>query len=90
MLRVHVKEPSSEWGDHNPYMIALETWQAWGRDMGLTWLPGGSERQTIEPGQWFIKSYDRANRSFRDGRNLCFHEDDRALAIIFKLTWGGK
>lgn len=90
MIRIKIKEPRFEdWGDHNPYMAALEAWHFWGSNLGLTWLPAGSHRTTIEPGTWFIQTYNPADRTsrFADGRFICFHESDRRLAIMFKLAW---
>lgn len=86
MIRIVVKEPTDvEWGHPNAYVNALSAWQEWANGLGLEYLRAGSLRTTMEPGQWFIQS----NRPIRQerGRHVCFHEDDRFYAMMFKLVW---
>jgi hypothetical protein len=91
MIRVYVKEPSPpEWPAVNAFVTALAAWKDWGEALGLTHMPGGSERSSLERRQWCIQSYSRRAERMFPGRYVCFHEDDRVYALIFKLTWGGQ
>jgi hypothetical protein len=95
MIYVPINEPEAEtWGDGNPYVTALGCWKDWCSSLGLKYISAGSERGDLEPGQWCIKSYCRSAASSENWfprfprRMVCFHEQDRHLAILFKLRWG--
>lgn len=88
MIRVILPEPPYD-GTHNPYVVALDNWKRWCGGRGLTYLPGGSSRDSLNPGEWCVKSYDpnRTTGHWLGGRHVCFHDDDVAHAMLFKLTW---
>lgn len=89
MIRVQVAEPGSEWDSINPFVYALEAWKEWASFLGLQHRCNGSEITELQPGQWCVKTYDRSMRHPRlPGRQVCFHESDRAKAMMFKLAWG--
>lgn len=91
MIRIHMNEPSyPDWPTPNPYVEALDAWKAWGKALGLTYVPSGSERLTLDPGEWCVQSYNRGSGHKFQGRNVCFNEENRLQAIIFMLVWGGK
>lgn len=56
-------------------------------DIGMTYLPSGSQRNTIEPGQWFVQTYDVTGGGVWQERRICFHPLDRINAIRFTLEW---
>ena len=80
MIKINLPEPKSA------YVETLGDWQAFCHNIGLTYLPGGSERSSLNPGEWMVQSYSRPG-GFFGGRRICFHESDRTKAIIFKLAW---
>jgi hypothetical protein len=100
MIYVPINEPDGvEWGSGNPYVTALGHWKDWCKAQGLTYLSAGSEIESIEPGQWCIKSYSRAAKVLSEAagnhwyvryprRVVCFHEQDHKIAVLFKLRWG--
>lgn len=91
MIRVRIPEPSRDWDSVNPFVVALAAWKDWAEQLGLVHLRGGSEIDSLEPGQWCIKTYDRSRtQPMLGGRWVCFHESDRTKAMMFKLAWGGR
>ena len=89
MIRIQVAEPGSEWDSTSPFIRALEAWKEWASFLGLQHCCNSSEITELQPGQWCVKSYDRTRSPPRfPGRQVCFHESDRAKAMLFKLTWG--
>ena len=90
MIVIPLPEPKFD-GSSNPYVAALSEWKDWCKGRGLTYMPAGSTRMSLERGQWCVKSYnphgaDLGSR-WLEGRHICFHDEDVAHAMLFKLTW---
>lgn len=88
MIIIDVKEPAMRLSA-NAYYDVLCEWQDWAEGFGLQHLKGGSERNSLEPGQWMVQSYNfvGGQRKSMNYRRVCFHDSDRVAAIMFKLEW---
>lgn len=73
----------------NSYYDRLCEWQDWFDSLGMEHLKGGSEKDSLEPGQWMVQSYgfEAGRRVPWDHRLVCLHPRDRMIAILFKLVW---
>lgn len=84
MIRIKIAEPNG------CYVTALGAWKDWCSNLGLKHIPGGSERSSLNPGEWMVQSYRRKGPGLDrlyGGRDICFHDDDKIYAMMFKLAW---
>jgi hypothetical protein len=83
---IRVKIDNSTFIYPEGYLGHLSKWQDWCSEHNITYKKAGSSRKHLEPNEWCVQRYCRANGIWSH-TFVCFHESNKDVASLFKLQW---